>query len=416
VIADTTLESLSAPVKSMFKIELIDDSNQLELLRAEWNELLSASEANSIFLTWESLCSWWECFGSGHRLLLLKCSDGEGRLVALAPMFHTKANAGLGFSLWQLRLLGDFISGAEKLDWIVRKGYEGRVVPLLMDWLERKAPPWQILHYNTVRCESAAAKVFLEECKKRRWYVLREQRQSCCVLLPDSLDAYLSMLSKKMRLSLSQRARRTSKAFVTKVRQSETLEELPADLQVLFALHAQRWQTRGMPGGLYQPQKQKFYFEVARRCLERNWLEFWFLELDGKPVACEFGFGYDGIYSFLHGGFDPEYSSYGVAAALRVAIVQDLIRRGFRGYDFLLGEEPYKEQWCADKKPLLYLSIARPGSLGKGILLVAILSRQGKEWLRSVLPAPLASLARRVFRFFTLGKSRNSPPPPLKPS
>jgi CelD/BcsL family acetyltransferase involved in cellulose biosynthesis len=394
----------------MFTIEPITRFEQLDALRGEWDDLLSASDANSIFLTWEWLRAWWDCFGSSHHLLVLKCSGGDGRLVALAAMLRTRRSMLLGFSGWSLYLLGDVIGGSEKLDWVIRKGYEPQVVPLLMDWLHRTAPPWAVLHYNTVRSDSAAVQVFLEECRKRRWFVLREEQPSYYLEVPRSWDTFLFLLSKNLRSSLLRDLRRAEKSFSVRARRCESLDQLSTDLGSLFALHAKRWQHRGKSGSLWQEKKQRFYFELGKRCLERDWLEFWLLEFDGKPVACEFGFRYEGIYSFLQAGFDPDYSSYSVGAVLRVFIVQDLIRRGFRGYDFLLGEEHYKERWCAEKRPLLFLSVARPATFGAVSLRLSRASRRLGEWLRSYLPAPVRALGGRVRR--RLSRGANTPPPP----
>src|SRR2546426_10875741 len=83
---------------------------------------------------------------------------------------------------------------------------------------------------------------------------------------------------------------------------------------------------------------------MGLRLLARGCLAFLFLALDGKSVAAEFGFTYDGMYSFLQAGFDPDYWSYGVGRVLRALIMQELIRRGVRVYDFLGGEDRSEER------------------------------------------------------------------------
>jgi CelD/BcsL family acetyltransferase involved in cellulose biosynthesis len=383
---------------SKVTIEALRGTNALLDLKPIWNELLTESGANTIFLTWEWAASWWHAFGSPFELLILKCSDSSGRPVGIVPFFRIRKSIGLRISGYALYLVGDVSGGSEELDWIIRDGWEQPVVAAVLDWLEGPALEWDILYYDTVRPESTVAAILVAECERRNWFLIRGERLSYRVPVSASWDAYLASISKKMRSGVQQQVRRANKTFTVQARLCQTLDQLEKDLQTLFALHAKRWQQRGKTGSLFQPEKQLFYHELARNCLAKGWLEFWMLELNGNPVACEFGFCYDGVYSFLQGGFDPDYSVYSVGVVLRASIMQSLIERGFRIYDFLLGEDDYKERWGGQRYPLLDFSFARPKSRGHRVLAAQNHIFGTINWLRTRTPKPVWAFARRAVR------------------
>ncbi len=377
-------------------IERITGIAALDDLRDAWDELLAASDFDCVFLTWEMFRAWWDSYGKGHELLVLRCTDSAGNLVAIVPMVRGLSSMGGWLSAREIRLVGHVRGGAEKLDWIVRKGFEEDVVPAILDWIDREAPKWDIFLYNAVRHESPVARVLLAECSRRKWYILHHEKLSYFVPIPADWQSFLASRSKKMRTIIPQRVRRAERTFKLRARRCDSLDNLQADLNVLYKLHAKRWQTRGQSGNLFQPEKQKFYFELASRFLERGWLEFWLLEFNDRPVACEFGFSYGGIYSNLQQGFDPEFASFGAGAVLRAAIIQDLIRRGLHGYDFLLGDEPYKERWGGQPNPLLFVTLARPHSFGEAVLKMHEFAGSVKAGIRARTPQSFINFFRRL--------------------
>src|SRR5262249_7982458 len=66
-------------------IDRITDRGTFMTLREEWRELLAASGADCIFLTWEWLYAWWNHLAAGRQLRLITVR-AEGRLVGLLPL------------------------------------------------------------------------------------------------------------------------------------------------------------------------------------------------------------------------------------------------------------------------------------------------------------------------------------------
>lgn len=113
-------------------------------LKPIWNDLLRNSDANTIFLTWEWAAAWCRAYARSFDLIILKCTDSNGQVVGIAPFFRVRESLGLKVSGYALYVLGDVTGGSEKLDWIVRSGWEESVVKAILDWLATAVPDWDI--------------------------------------------------------------------------------------------------------------------------------------------------------------------------------------------------------------------------------------------------------------------------------
>src|SRR5437867_4306723 len=104
-------------------MQCIEDPREFADLRDEWNELLAASPANCLFLTWEWLYTWWKHLSGRRRLHLLVMRDGR-ELTAIAPLAQRPPVLRRLLLFPALEFLGTETVGSDYLDVIVRRGRE----------------------------------------------------------------------------------------------------------------------------------------------------------------------------------------------------------------------------------------------------------------------------------------------------
>ena len=76
-----------------------------------------------------------------------------------------------------------------------------------------------------------------------------------------------------------------------------------------------------------------------------GWLYVALLELGDQPVAFQFGFRCgDKLWDYAK-AYDRSFSRFAPGTLLLLALLDYGFGRGFREYDFLRGEEPYKMIW-----------------------------------------------------------------------
>src|SRR5207244_7775209 len=123
---------------------------------------------------------------------------------------------------------------------------------------------------------------------------------------------------------------------------SANLDEL---LEALFALHAARWQRRGLPGVLADDVVQQFTRDAARRMLDAGALRMEATRVDERIVAVFYGFAFgDTVYYYLS-GYDPELEKLSVGTLMVAHAVEQAARDGAATFDFLRGAEEYKYAW-----------------------------------------------------------------------
>ena len=132
--------------------------------------------------------------------------------------------------------------------------------------------------------------------------------------------------------------------------------------------------------------RRQFYNDLASLLMPRNQLEFWLLELNGKPVAAQFGFRFGRTVYLLQEGFDPAFAKDSVGYVLRAHVLRTLMAEGIRKYDFLGGVSDSKTRWGAEIGRYVNFRFSRPRSLGGAYVHVRREAEGAKEWLRPRAP------------------------------
>ena len=129
--------------------------------------------------------------------------------------------------------------------------------------------------------------------------------------------------------------------------ESATAANLDELLDALFALHAARWQQRGLPGVLADGAVQQFTRDVARRMLAAGALRMYAARVGERIAAVFYGFALgDTVYYYL-GGYDPALEKLSIGTLIVAHAVDEAVRDGAATFDFLRGAEEYKYAWGA---------------------------------------------------------------------
>jgi CelD/BcsL family acetyltransferase involved in cellulose biosynthesis len=375
----------------------IDD---LDKLRVRWEELLAQYPLGSIFSSWEWLTTWWRAFGADQQLHVLAFEDRSSQLVGLAPLSLVTRKS-LGKSWKILRLMGDGSGDSDNLDLVVAPGYASAVVRSLLVYLEDHSDLWDFCEFNTIPANSPAASQLIASLVERRWIHACFQTPCCQISLPDHWDTYFKQLSSTMRKNFKYHLRRLEKRPNFRIyrcsRQNELLQSLPA----LFELHQKRWRSNGNPGSFSSEKRRGFYQQLSSVLLSRSWLEFWILEIGGKPIAADYGFRFKNVVYALQAGFDPSEHADSPGFCLKGEMLKALIESGVQQYDFLAGFGENKAQWNAQLSYYQYIHFARRRSLGGIYLRTRYQFKTAKEWLRERLPFGLRKLLHRFNAFIS---------------
>jgi CelD/BcsL family acetyltransferase involved in cellulose biosynthesis len=366
-----------------------------DALSPDCERILQGNPELTIFSTPEWLGAWWKAFGQARQLIALSISNAGGEVIGLAPLYLESVKKRQLNGVRRLRLVGDGTGDSDNLDLIFRSGHEVACSEALLARLGSEAG-WDVCELNTLCANSSTARAMLDCLKKRGWPARQWTRDSSVVPLPDNWDTYLSQLSREQARGIERYTRRLERHHDVRIFKCATEEELQPALEVLIDLHQKRWQSQGQPGSFAESERRHFYHEMSRGFLRRGWLEFWMMELDGKPAACQFAFRYGDTVYQLQEGLDPKHYSDRAGIVLRAHILKQLIAQGVRQYDFLGGINAHKQSWGAQPGSYLDICFAKPSSRGYIHLFLRHKARIADEWLRLHLPAPVLRVLRQM--------------------
>ncbi|HEY3331265.1 MAG TPA: GNAT family N-acetyltransferase [Capsulimonadaceae bacterium] len=161
-------------------------------------------------------------------------------------------------------------------------------------------------------------------------------------------DRWASLLknySKKTRSHIGYYERRLKGIFEVENGLVESQDQLPDAMTALFELHRRRWNKRWLPGVLGSSQMQSFHRAVAKDFLTRGWLRLHYLILDGDYQAVLYCFAFGDRTCYYQGGFEPTMARHSLGSVLTATAIKQSINESKLEFDFLRGDEPYKERW-----------------------------------------------------------------------
>jgi len=137
-------------------------------------------------------------------------------------------------------------------------------------------------------------------------------------------------------------------------------------------LHERRWEGAG--GGAFRDARsERLQLHFARDMAKRKRLWLTTLDVDGHPAAAWYGFTSGATVYFYQGGRDPRWERESVGLVLMGMMIQRAIQRGYRAFNFLRGDDRYKQQWTSARQMTSEAVVFRSG-WGAG----------GGQWLRAL--------------------------------
>jgi CelD/BcsL family acetyltransferase involved in cellulose biosynthesis len=311
-----------------------------EWLRSEstWSALLAESGADPLFMSWEWLTHWWQCYGgtlgrAPHILAFYRGAD----LVGLAPLYRRLVVRGGVVLARSVQVIG--------LAWRDPE-------PLISEYLDVIALPTEL---NTVRI--ACVRVLLEEhtwtelvigftAAGEQWrdaftrrvpargYYVRDLDHvvSYQADLGSGFPAYLRELGQSTRRSIWNLRRRLAEQGEVRF-ESLAAGEIDGGFGDLNRLHLLRWRKPAFTG-----QRLAFHTTLAARLACRGELALSRLRVGGKVVSVLYDVRKGARQYNVKMGFDPGFSSRLSLGLIHLGYAMEAAAgRGVVVYDFLAG-------------------------------------------------------------------------------
>lgn len=367
-------------IQTAYQIDCLSTQSQLNTLEHEWATLINGIPGVPIFLTWEWIKTWWECFGANQELWLLTARDAQSCLVGIAPLMLQSQRAGL-VKLRRLAIIGSGSIFPVHLNFLVHNMHQDAVTQAFIGYLFNQSNKWDIIGFDSVAQDSAIRRLLLALGGRTG-----EKVVSPYIPLPGSWDIYRMTLTKKLRRNLKYFLSRLESDHPGDVRfdRQMDLKELPEVMKRLEELNQNRRHDQGLASAFDDPMFCRFHSEIARVGLERGWLRLYKLSVDNFVIALYYCFRFqDRIYAYQM-GFDIDWREYSPGRLLIAHGVESSIKEGASELDWLAGEDEYKMAWTEqvrEEYEILYSRNWIGGAWIRWKVFQELLRKKAKQWL-----------------------------------
>lgn len=366
-------------------------------LRSEWDQLLDASRQQVYFLRRHWNQAWWQTFRPAHsHLFIITCRDASDRLVGLAPFYwRQRTNAGIDH-IREIVFIGTgvFAQTSEYLDLIARRGYEREVAQAVAEVLKADSS-WDKLWLS----EIPAASIVLPHLIQALGADLEPTvcQNAHYVSTDTDWEAFKQTLGRTTRQNTQRLARRLFETYACRFSRVETADELERGMDALVRLHQARWQMKGEPGSFALPGLERLLREAASGALGEGRLRLWTLEIDGEIAAVQLAFLDNGTAHCFQVGFSPAYAKDSIGKVMLMLCIKDCVEDPMvREYDFMGGDQPYKECWAKSERQNLRLVWLRSGLRSLTYMSLKLADQLGRSMARTVLPPTVKMAGHRM--------------------
>jgi CelD/BcsL family acetyltransferase involved in cellulose biosynthesis len=334
------------------KVELDATPSAFDTLAEEWDGLLNVNNPADLFLNrgWQRV--WWKHMQTG-TLEVMTVRDEANALVGVMPLFIQRHDTDLAVHIVGCEDITDY------LDFVLQPGCEEAALDAWLAFmLSDSSPDWDVIDLCNIQATSPLVE-HLPRLAQARGLAVETPQQNVCpvVTLPDDYQDYLMMLDGKQRHELRRKRSRADAqgaGFYLVGPEHDLDEEIDSFLE-LMALSAP-----AKADFLQEPGHRAFFHETGKLLYDQGVLNLVFLTVEGQRAAAMWQFGYGDRMMLYNSGLDAATFSYlSPGIVLLTYSIQDAIRRGFRYYDFLRGDETYKYRMGAETTTLHNVIIRR---------------------------------------------------------
>jgi Acetyltransferase (GNAT) domain len=329
----------------------------------QWDDLLSRSAADPLFLSWQWLTQWWQCFGgtlAGSPEIRAFYRGAE--LVGIAPLYRRRMVRNGVVPVSSMQLIG--------LSW-------RDPAPLMSEYLDIVAAPGEAAAVRDACAASllvqpswnealigftAAGEEWCEAFRAHRagprQYIRELDRATSYQAdLSAGFASYLRALGQSTRRSVFSLRRRLAEQGVVSF-QLVPAQEIDSTVAQLNRLHQLRWQRPAFSGA-----RLRFQAALVSRLGARGELAVSRLSVGGEVVSVLYDIRKGNRQYNISMGFDPNLSSKLSLGLLHLGYaLEAAAERGVTRYDFLAGSgrsRDYKRYLSQSQRALCCVQVLR---------------------------------------------------------
>jgi CelD/BcsL family acetyltransferase involved in cellulose biosynthesis len=359
----------------------------LSELQTEWNRLLDQTDVATPFLTPGWQLAWLDTYGARHKPFVLAAHRAT-ELIGLWTMGIRKRGP--------FKVLEPLGSGrSDWLDVLVVSNERQAVLSAFVNYLIEHRKAWDLIELRDMLADSPTIAT-LESLAAVGGLRLRRQLRTVApyVVIKGSWDDYLASRSANFRSTLRRRLKSAADPKSDMAIRVTAAPDAGATVDALAEVERNSWKAREGNLKLTTREGREFYKQYFVAFATQGLLRIWTAAVQGAVVAYLVLFVYKGKCYYYNGAYDAASANLSPGTVLHAMAIQEAFRTGLAEYDFLSGQESFKDRWCTDQREIHHFAISsgRYVSLAAMSLLVSLrwafrrskALRGGRAWLLTI--------------------------------
>ena len=336
------------------QIDVITAREELNDLRQNWDDLYEKDPEAQFFVSWTFLSSYVRRFEGTWSILAARPGPKGSPYVALLPLrMRTRLNRKTGLCRNEINLAGNYAS--EYAGIVCAPEFAERAIPALAKHLLKL--PWAKLHLENLRMSEPRRRLLADNLADKRLTAHKMERVNkadnvdnciCTAIdLPGDWDTYLEQKT-------SSNTRQKIRRFLRKLDGSDEFRithadasTIDRDIGIILDMWRIKWGARKgdtLPGLIRSNRKTfKDAFDSGSLFLPILWRGD--KPLGGLAILVD---PVKKAMLFNLAGRDETANDMPPGLVLHAYCIRRAIEQGFRVYDFLRGNEPYKYAFGVD--------------------------------------------------------------------
>lgn len=295
-----------------------------------WDDLVSRSSTNTIFLSSAWLRSWTQVIEDTTQVLTFTAWR-ESRLVAAVALVAS-ANQ-LTFAASGFADYSDFI-----VDQSLSDSDFDNVLTKLLNETKTYANSLDLARIPSVS-RTVERLPFIAG-----WHETETAKTEAPIM---DMQFVADRLKKK---SIIRHAKKLSKSGELSCHTTAKQAQTEAELDAFFDQHIERWKQTDFPSLFHDEQKRAFYRALTKNLSENKSLRFSTVKLNGHLVAAHFGFFFGGVFTWYKPCFDPEFARYSPGEVLLKHLLEQAKEDQAQFFDFTIGGEAFKFRFASETR------------------------------------------------------------------
>jgi CelD/BcsL family acetyltransferase involved in cellulose biosynthesis len=364
-------------------LSVLSSVEELARRKSDWDRLAATDKRDGMFRGYDWNVLWLKHMAPRVTPHVLEITRASGEVVGIAPLCQRTYKDSV-FRFRSLGFTGREVTCGDFLDILAAPGYKDRVLSCVLEYLEQALRRQELIVIGECLQESDTAHKLSEwvgaKKLRARW---QEERAAPYIELPSSFDEYRRTLSRNTRSNLRRRERQFLEEQGYTMERLRGPEEVLPQLPHLFRLHEARWRSLGQKGVFVHPGFCEFLHAFIEEAHPQTETVLYMMCADDEPMAAILLFRWGETTMYYQSGWDP--ASPGARLSPNLVLfgqaIGDAIAEGYRYFEFLRGDEPFKGKFTTTARPTTTLLVAGDG-IKPCLYLVAM---RIKDWAKSVM-------------------------------